>query len=896
VLYNQPLLNNFSDPNLPASLLSDYPETGISPDPTPLNIIYPPVATDDSYITNEDVAINDNVLSNDYDPEGDNMLVNTTPVVNVTNGILVMNTDGSFTYTPNTNFSGSDSFTYEVCDDDSPSQCAQAVVSITVNVVNDAPVAVHNTFTTLMDSPVSGNLLDNDSDPEGNTLSLSTSPVSGPLQGTVTLNAAGTFTYTPNAGFTGLDQFEYEVCDNGSPIACTTENVYVRVLCDTRSTLDWDNYAFSFNPDGVLLRPDSFMVTTTLRDPYAKATDFYVSDLLKSTHSLLWLVEYNNVSQYTEVKLDFHQPLDYLTFTLFDVDKGGVGGHEDIIEVSAYAGGVIQNLTESNFNTGKSMTFIGGNRFQGLLPSDFNSTDGDLRISLDFPADSVIIRHSLPLIPAGSYTYGISIHDISWCNSFIIASDDSYSVDEDDPTTNFMVSANDTDPDNNYAPSTISIVNSPNQGGTATAMVDGSIDYAPAANFNGTETLVYQICDGGGLCDQATVTITVNPVNDAPVAADDSYSTDEDTPLNIAAAGILTNDSDIDGDALTAVLESDVSNGTLTLNADGSFAYIPAADFHGGDSFTYRANDGTVNSNIATVTITVNPVNDAPVAADDSYSTDEDVVLNGNVLENDSDTENDNLILNTTPIVNVTNGTLVLMTNGDFSFTPDAGYYGADSFTYEVCDDGIPSLCSQAIANITINPVNDNLPPEVENIKITIVANSDTTLCINATDPDGDSLFINSVSVPPVNGSLVLSNIEPLCLLYRPNVDFSGTDEIVVEVCDGQTCVVATIQIIVEEIPLFIYQALSPNNDNYNDTWIIDGITRYPDNEVKIYNRYGNLVYQGTGYNNIEIVWKGEANTGMVLGKKELPDGTYFYVIDLGDGSKSKSGYVVLHR
>ncbi len=380
------------------------------------------------------------------------------------------------------------------------------------------------------------------------------------------------------------------------------------------------------------------------------------------------------------------------------------------------------------------------------------------------------------------------------------------------------------------------------------------------------------------------------------MAADDSYSTDEDTPLNIAAAGILTNDSDIDGDALTAVLESDVSNGTLTLNADGSFAYLPAADYHGGDSFTYRANDGTVNSNIATVTITVNPVNDAPVAADDSYSTDEDVVLNGNVLENDSDTENDNLILNTTPIVNVTNGTLVLMTNGDFSFTPDAGYYGADSFTYEVCDDGIPSLCSQAIANITINPVNDNLPPEVENIKITIVANSDTTLCINATDPDGDSLFINSVSVPPVNGSLVLSNIEPLCLLYRPNVDFSGTDEIVVEVCDGQTCVVATIQIIVEEIPLFIYQALSPNNDNYNDTWIIDGITRYPDNEVKIYNRYGNLVYQGTGYNNIEIVWKGEANTGMVLGKKELPDGTYFYVIDLGDGSKSKSGYVVLHR
>jgi gliding motility-associated-like protein len=238
----------------------------------------------------------------------------------------------------------------------------------------------------------------------------------------------------------------------------------------------------------------------------------------------------------------------------------------------------------------------------------------------------------------------------------------------------------------------------------------------------------------------------------------------------------------------------------------------------------------------------------------------------------------------------------MLTANGDFTYTPDLDFNGSDYFTYEVCDDGAPSACSQAVVMITINPIDDNLPPMVDDINVSIAANSDTTICINATDPDGDNLFINSVSVSPVNGSLVLSNTEPLCLLYRPNNDFSGTDEIVVEICDGQTCVLATIQIIIEELPLYIYQAVSPNNDNRNDTWIIDGITRFPENEVKIFNRYGNLVYKSAGYDNDRVVWRGESNNGLVLSDKELPDGTYFYVIDLGNGNQPQSGYVVLNR
>src|SRR5207245_8429766 len=123
--------------------------------------------------------------------------------------------------------------------------------------------------------------------------------------------------------------------------------------------------------------------------------------------------------------------------------------------------------------------------------------------------------------------------------------------------------------------------------------------------------------------------LTAAPVNDAPEdGKDDTYATGEDTRLTVSAPGVLTNDSDVDGDALSAVLVSGPSHGTLTLNSDGSLVYMPALNFNGTDNFTYKASDGQAQSGVATVTITVTPVNDAPVAAnDDTYTTPEDTQL-----------------------------------------------------------------------------------------------------------------------------------------------------------------------------------------------------------------------------------------------------------------------------
>src|SRR5437899_777212 len=142
-------------------------------------------------------------------------------------------------------------------------------------------------------------------------------------------------------------------------------------------------------------------------------------------------------------------------------------------------------------------------------------------------------------------------------------------------------------------------------------------------------------------------TLTVTSGNDAPVAVADSYSTAEDTTLTVSGLGVLANDSDVDGDTLSAVLVSNPTHGTLTLNSDGSLVYMPALNFNGTDSFTYKASDGQAQSGTTTVTITVTPVNDAPVAAnDDSYTTPEDTQLTVSapgVLANDSDVDGDTL-------------------------------------------------------------------------------------------------------------------------------------------------------------------------------------------------------------------------------------------------------------
>ncbi|HNX46379.1 MAG TPA: Ig-like domain-containing protein, partial [Anaerolineaceae bacterium] len=206
-----------------------------------------------------------------------------------------------------------------------------------------------------------------------------------------------------------------------------------------------------------------------------------------------------------------------------------------------------------------------------------------------------------------------------------------------------------------------------------------------------------------------TVTLTINPVNDAPVAVDDTYNTPEDTELVVPAPGVLANDTDADGETLSVVsVVTEPAHGVLALNADGSFTYMPEENFFGSDTFTYKVADGTGLFDEAVVTIQVGGVNDWPVANDDAYETVAGVTLDivaPGVLANDVQLDpNESVTLDV--LVQPAHGTLTLNNDGSFTYVPEPGFMGVDTFEYQLNSTVMlqGEFSDTAIVTITVNP------------------------------------------------------------------------------------------------------------------------------------------------------------------------------------------------
>jgi len=367
------------------------------------------------------------------------------------------------------------------------------------------------------------------------------------------------------------------------------------------------------------------------------------------------------------------------------------------------------------------------------------------------------------------------------------AVDNTYTTDEDTPLTIAAngVLGNDTDPEGDTL--TVTAFTQPTNG-TVTIGSDGKLEYTPNANFNGVDTLNYTISDGNGGTDTATVTINVTGVNDAPDAVDNSYTTDEDTPLTIAANGVLGNDTDPDGDTLTVTAFTQPTNGTVTIGSDGKLEYTPNANFHGVDTLNYTISDGNGGTDTATVTITVTGVNDAPDAVDNSYTTDEDtkLTINANgVLGNDTDPEGDTLTV--TAFTQPTNGTVTIGSDGKLEYTPNANFNGVDTLNYTISDGN--GGTDTATVTINVTGVND-LPTPVSDSYSTRVNRPMTqsptgvvyNVLSNDTDVDGDTLTVTRTQ-QPTNGTVVLN--ADGTIKYTPNVNFTGLDSFRYTVSDG---------------------------------------------------------------------------------------------------------------
>jgi len=383
---------------------------------------------------------------------------------------------------------------------------------------------------------------------------------------------------------------------------------------------------------------------------------------------------------------------------------------------------------------------------------------------------------------ADSNTATVTI-TVTAVNDAPVAVDDGYSTPEDTPLTvaALGVLANDGDADGDAL---TAVREAGPASGTLVFDANGSFVYTPTLNFNGVVTFTYHANDGTADSNTATVTITVTPVNDAPVAVDDGYSTPEDTPLTVAVPGVLVNDSDADGDALTAAQEAGPASGTLAFNADGSFVYTPTLDFNGVVTFTYHANDGIADSNTATVTITVTPLSDVPVAVDDGYSTPEDTPLTvaaPGVLANDSDADGD--ALTAIQEAGPASGTVVLDADGSFVYTPTLNFNGVVTFTYHANDGTADS--NTATVTITVTPLND-APLAVDDGYSTA---EDTPLTVAApgilaNDSDADSNPLTAVrEAGPAGGTLVLNANGSF--VYTPTLNFNGVVTFTYHASDG---------------------------------------------------------------------------------------------------------------
>jgi DNA/RNA endonuclease G (NUC1) len=594
---------------------------------------FAPVADSQSVTTAEDTSKAVTLTASD----GNVNNVFTYTVVNGPTHGQLSGTGNNLTYTPFADYNGPDSFTFKANDGDKDSNVA--TVTINVTPVNDAPVAVDDSANTDEDTPVTVSVLSNDTDVEGDTLSVSA--VTQGAHGSAAI-VGSDVKYTPASNYNGTDSFTYTVSDGNGGTATGTVNVNVAGVNDNPTASD-----------------DS---ATTDEDT---------------------AVNVNVVGNDSD--------LDGDALSVTAVTQPAHGS-------ATFAGGSVTYTPAADYNGADSFTYTIG--------------DGH----------------------GGSATANVGV-TINAVNDNPVAVNDSATVAEDSGANTVSVLGNDTDVDGD----TLS-VSAVTQGAHGTvANNGGSVSYTPAANYNGPDSFTYTVSDGHGGTATATVSVNVTAVNDNPTATNDTATTDEDTAVTV---DVVFNDSDIDGDTLTLESADGATHGTVAVE-NGKAVFTPEANYHGPASFNYVVSDGHGGTADGSVSVTVNSVNDNPVAVADSATTSEDTAVTVHVLTNDTDVDGDTLSV--TSAGGATKGSVAVVAGG-VTYTPNANANGTDSFTYNVSDGN--GGTASATVTVTINAVND--APSIANVPATatIAELAAYTFTASATDVDGDTLTFSLVGAP----------------------------------------------------------------------------------------------------------------------------------------------------
>lgn len=473
-----------------------------------------------------------------------------------------------------------------------------------------------------------------------------------------------------------------------------------------------------------------------------------------------------------------------------------------------------------------------------------------------------------------------------------------YTIQEDTPLST-CVNATDANGDQ-VSISAITLLS-----GLGTFQLDGGLCFTFTPGLNSTTRVKAKItaCDGAtnSLCVIGGIVITITPVDDPPEILTSLVTVNEKEVSTVCLTV-----TDVENDA--AMFVSGISQGGNSVIGNGLSAtdlcltYTPNSGFLGSDLVDVTVCEVGAPSVCTTKTIQfdVLNVNEAPdiyvngvPGGTITLTTPEDtpLVFCFEAVDPDGDDVSLQQVTN-----NIGGGLLEPYQNIEFcfTFTPAKDFYGQSNWTINVCDNGSPSLCGTLVALITVTPVND--APVAVNDTLSVLRHtvSKANVLLNDYDVEGDSMIVNpQLKSLPVHGQATIA--ADGIVTYTSDRYYRGLDSLVYEVCDTGVpsgCSQATVIYNIGDLPLRIYEGVSPNGDGVNEYWRMDGIDYYPENVVRIFDRYNNLVYEMTGYNNEDKVWRGEANRGLFRGK--LPDGVYFYYIRVSGDIPSLSGFVVL--
>jgi len=664
-----------------------------------------PILDEASLSGPEDSAITGQVTATD---ENDDPLT-FSKVANPENGSVVVAPDGSFIYTPDPDFHGTDAFKVRV--EDGRGGRDEIYTVVTVTPENDAPVAGDASESLVQNTGLSGQLPATDADGDQLTFAL----IDAPELGQVIVDADGSWRYTPNADVTGSDTFTFSVTDTANE---TDTGAVSLTITDTPPP-----YTERAGTDGVdrlegtdgrdLLLPGLgddrvFAKGGDDRVAFSGGSDRVAGGAGADVFALTDAFLTNGRADKVKV-VDFEIGAD-------SVDLG-VAMVTRVVEQN--------NRVILTLDTGDTLELIGVNDVDAI---DFVAPETN-----DDPNANPLIVPDAPI--------GDEDTDITGQVS---------ATDDDGDPLRFVKT---TDPDN----------------GTVTVAADGSYTYQPNANFNGSDSFEVEAQDGRGGTDRATVSVTVNPVNDAPEATAELATGNVN---GVVTGNVLATDPDGDGVTFTKV--ADPANGTAEIAPDGSYTYTPALDFAGDDSFDVVASDGNGGEDRVTVNVRVAAPNDPPVAFANAASGNEDTDITGFVTANDPNGD----LVTFSKASDATHGSVTVNADGTYTYTPDADFFGPD--TFEVLADDGKGGTDQVLVDVDVLPIND--APIATDAGAMVKQNGQTSGQLIARDVDGDIL---EFSLDEVTTKGDVSVNADGTWEYTPNPDAAGPDSFVFEVSDG---------------------------------------------------------------------------------------------------------------